>query len=168
MRHLSRHADAFAQRGVWVDGLANVHGVCAHLAHFGVRVGDAGDDAGVEGGGPEFLGWLFVTLHQLTGNHFSRHMRFVHRLVRQHGLTDDVANGEDVRHVGAHLDIDVDEAAVGDGDTSFLGGDFFAVGRAACFALQSDDYLRMGERLAAVGLPTVLVFEGGYAVDAVG
>ena len=36
------------------------------------------------------------------------------------------------------------------------------------FALQSDDYLRMGERLAAVGLPTVLVFEGGYAVDAVG
>ena len=27
---------------------------------------------------------------------------------------------------------------------------------------------RLGERLAAVGLPTVLVFEGGYAVDAVG
>ena len=42
------------------------------------------------------------------------------------------------------------------------------MGRAACFALQNDDYLRMGERLAAVGLPTVLVFEGGYAVDAVG
>ena len=31
MRHLSRHADAFAQRGVWVDGFADVHGVCAHL-----------------------------------------------------------------------------------------------------------------------------------------
>ena len=31
MRHLGRHADAFAQRGVRVDGLADVHGVCAHL-----------------------------------------------------------------------------------------------------------------------------------------
>ena len=36
------------------------------------------------------------------------------------------------------------------------------------FALQSDDYLRMGERIARAGLPTVLVFEGGYAVEAVG
>jgi hypothetical protein len=34
--------------------------------------------------------------------------------VRQHGLAYDVANGEDVGHVGAHLDIDVDEATVGD------------------------------------------------------
>ena len=31
MRHLSRHADALAQRGVGVDGFADVHGVCAHL-----------------------------------------------------------------------------------------------------------------------------------------
>jgi NAD(P)-dependent dehydrogenase (short-subunit alcohol dehydrogenase family) len=29
--------------------------------------------------------------------------------VRQHGLARDVANGEDVRHVGAHLNVDVDE-----------------------------------------------------------
>jgi hypothetical protein len=27
----------------------------------------------------------------------------MHGLVRQHRLADDVANGEDVRHVGAHL-----------------------------------------------------------------
>ena len=31
MRHFRRHADAFAQRGVWVDGFADVHSVCAHL-----------------------------------------------------------------------------------------------------------------------------------------
>ena len=31
MRHLRRHANAFAQRGVRVDGFADVHGVCAHL-----------------------------------------------------------------------------------------------------------------------------------------
>jgi len=33
--------------------------------------------------------------------------------VRQHGLAHDVADGEDVRHIGAHLDVDVDEATVG-------------------------------------------------------
>ena len=38
-------------------------------------------------------------------------MRFVHRLVRQHRLADDVANGEDVGHVGTHLDIDLDQVA---------------------------------------------------------
>jgi hypothetical protein len=31
MRYLRRHANAFAQGGVWVDGFANVHRVCAHL-----------------------------------------------------------------------------------------------------------------------------------------
>ena len=52
--------------------------------------------------------------------------------------------------------------------TVSLGVDTFAGDPISGFALHSDDYLRMGERLAAVGLPTVLVFEGGYAVDAVG
>ena len=31
MRNLRRHADAFAQRGVRVNDLADVHRVCAHL-----------------------------------------------------------------------------------------------------------------------------------------
>ena len=31
MRHLRRHADAFAQRRVWVDGFADVRRVGAHL-----------------------------------------------------------------------------------------------------------------------------------------
>ena len=31
MRHFRRHADALAQRGVGVDGFADVHCVCAHL-----------------------------------------------------------------------------------------------------------------------------------------
>ncbi len=49
-----------------------------------------------------------------------------------------------------------------------LGVDTFAGDPISGFALQSQDYLRMGERIARAGLPTVLVFEGGYAVDAVG
>lgn len=36
----------------------------------------------------------------------------------------------------------------------------------AGFALQGADYLRVGERLAWLGLPTVFVFEGGAAADA--
>ena len=49
-----------------------------------------------------------------------------------------------------------------------LGVDTFACDPISGFALQSEDYLRMGERIAHAGLPTVLVFEGGYAVEAVG
>jgi acetoin utilization deacetylase AcuC-like enzyme len=49
-----------------------------------------------------------------------------------------------------------------------LGMDTFEGDPISGFTLKSDDYLRMGERLAQVGLPTVLVFEGGYAVEAVG
>ena len=49
-----------------------------------------------------------------------------------------------------------------------LGVDTFAGDPIAGFTLQSADYLRMGEDLAAAGLPTLFVFEGGYAVAEVG
>lgn len=49
-----------------------------------------------------------------------------------------------------------------------LGMDTFEGDPISGFTLQSADYLRVGQRLAAAGLPTVLVFEGGYAVAEVG
>ena len=49
-----------------------------------------------------------------------------------------------------------------------LGVDTFEGDPISGFTLTSADYLRVGERLAAAGLPTVLVFEGGYAVAEVG
>ena len=49
-----------------------------------------------------------------------------------------------------------------------LGLDTFEGDPISGFQLKSDDYLRIGERLLQVGLPTVFIFEGGYAVDAVG
>jgi len=49
-----------------------------------------------------------------------------------------------------------------------LGVDTFVGDPISGFALQSEDYLRMGERIAQAGLPLAIVFEGGYAVDAVG
>jgi hypothetical protein len=58
-------------------------------------------------------------------------MRFMYRLVRQHGLARDAAYGEDLGHFGAHLDVDVDETANGHGHTRFVRSDLFTVGRAA-------------------------------------
>ncbi|MBS0450760.1 MAG: histone deacetylase family protein [Proteobacteria bacterium] len=49
-----------------------------------------------------------------------------------------------------------------------LGVDTFEGDPVAGFRLKSDDYLRIGEDLAGAGLPTVFVFEGGYAVAEVG
>lgn len=49
-----------------------------------------------------------------------------------------------------------------------LGMDTFEGDPISGFTLKSDDYLRVGERLAKAGLPTVFVFEGGYAVEEVG
>jgi acetoin utilization deacetylase AcuC-like enzyme len=49
-----------------------------------------------------------------------------------------------------------------------LGMDTFVGDPISGFTLQSADYLHVGERIAVAGLPTALVFEGGYAVSEVG
>jgi acetoin utilization deacetylase AcuC-like enzyme len=49
-----------------------------------------------------------------------------------------------------------------------LGLDTFDGDPVAGFHLHSDDYLTVGADMAAAGLPTVFVFEGGYAVAEVG
>lgn len=49
-----------------------------------------------------------------------------------------------------------------------LGVDTFEGDPISGFRLRTDDYLHIGEALAAAGLPTVFVFEGGYAVPEVG
>lgn len=49
-----------------------------------------------------------------------------------------------------------------------LGVDTFEHDPISRFKLTSDDYLRIGQRIAALGRPTLFVFEGGYAVDAIG
>jgi acetoin utilization deacetylase AcuC-like enzyme len=49
-----------------------------------------------------------------------------------------------------------------------LGMDTFEGDPISGFKLRTEDYLRVGEDLARAGLPTVFVFEGGYAVAEVG
>ncbi len=49
-----------------------------------------------------------------------------------------------------------------------LGVDTYAEDPISRFLLQSGDFLRIGERIARLGVPTAFMFEGGYAVHAIG
>jgi acetoin utilization deacetylase AcuC-like enzyme len=49
-----------------------------------------------------------------------------------------------------------------------LGLDTFAGDPISKFALQSDDFTRLGARIAQLGLPTVFILEGGYAAAELG
>ena len=49
-----------------------------------------------------------------------------------------------------------------------LGVDTFEGDPISGFGLKSDDYLRVGEDIAAACLPAAFVFEGGYAVAEIG
>jgi acetoin utilization deacetylase AcuC-like enzyme len=49
-----------------------------------------------------------------------------------------------------------------------LGLDTFSEDPIAGFEFKAEDYKRLGERLALLGKPTLFLFEGGYAVEALG
>ena len=49
-----------------------------------------------------------------------------------------------------------------------LGVDTFKLDPISQFRLDHDDYLRLGERIAGLGRPTLFVMEGGYAVAEIG
>ena len=49
-----------------------------------------------------------------------------------------------------------------------LGVDTYKDDPISHFKLDCDDYLRMGEMIAGLGLPTLFVMEGGYAVEEIG
>jgi acetoin utilization deacetylase AcuC-like enzyme len=49
-----------------------------------------------------------------------------------------------------------------------LGLDTFAGDPISKFSLQTEDFSRLGQRLAQLGLPTVFILEGGYATHELG
>lgn len=49
-----------------------------------------------------------------------------------------------------------------------LGVDTFEADPISQFKLRNNDYLRLGERIGALQIPTLFVMEGGYAVDDIG
>ena len=49
-----------------------------------------------------------------------------------------------------------------------FGADTYAGDPISHFAIQTADYVKLAKRIAALGLPTLIIMEGGYAVDALG
>ena len=67
-----------------------------------------------------------------------------------------------------HAGLDAIKSFGADALVVALGVDTFEGDPISGFTLRSADYLPVGEDIAAAGLPTVFVFEGGYAVAEVG
>ncbi len=86
-----------------------------HPCDLGIGVCDGRNSHGFERG-------------MVSGDDFGGDLAFVRRLVRQHRIADDVADRIDVRHVGAHLDVHRDEAALVDGHTGGIRTDVASVG----------------------------------------
>ena len=63
-------------------------------------------------------------------------------------------------------------AAIAASGAEFLlvsfGADTFVGDPISQFALETTDYAVLGRDIAAAGLPTAIVMEGGYAIDALG
>ena len=49
-----------------------------------------------------------------------------------------------------------------------FGADTFEGDPISHFAIRTGDYARLGARAASLGVPTLILLEGGYAVDALG
>ncbi len=49
-----------------------------------------------------------------------------------------------------------------------MGLDTFAGDPISYFEILAEDYISMGQRIGALNLPTLVVLEGGYALDAIG
>ncbi len=84
-----------------------------------------------------------------TGDNFSGNVTFVNAFVRQHRLTDDIADREDVRHVGAQLFVNADEATVVHFHASFARVEVFTVRHTADSHQHGIITLRFGRRFFA-------------------
>ena len=76
--------------------------------------------------------------------HFRRDLTLVSGLVSEHRRPGDIADGKDVRHIGAHLLVDGDDAALVDGDAGRGRVDRIAVGAAPHRHEDSIEVLRRG------------------------
>ncbi len=101
----------------------------------------------------------------LTGDNFCGNVAFMHAFVRQHRLTDDIADSEDVRHVGAQLFVDADKATVVHFHARFTGVEVFTVRHTADGDQHGVVTLRFSRRFFAFhrNVDTVFFcFNGGH------
>ena len=78
--------------------------------------------------------------------------------------------GTDMTAYGSALDEALDAVRAHQADLLVLsfGADTFEDDPISYFRLRQDDYRQIGGRIASIGLPVLVVMEGGYAVDALG
>ena len=105
---VARVGDGAAARRPGEDGLAVRGAIRPQLVLGGARPGDLRIGERHRGNGAR------VEEALLARRRFRRDMAFVDGLVRQHGRAGDIADGEDVRHVGAHLLVGLDVPALVD------------------------------------------------------
>jgi len=87
-----------------------------------------------------------------------------------HTLNFPMRHGTDFEVWSAALDVACREVAAFGAEALVisLGVDTYQGDPISRFRLQTGDFPRIGQRLAALGLPTAFVMEGGYAVEALG
>ncbi len=78
--------------------------------------------------------------------------------------------GTTLREFGAALDRALDRIAAFASDFLICsyGADTYAGDPISHFAIETEDYPAIARRIASLGVPTLVVMEGGYAVDALG
>ena len=92
---------------------------------------------------------------------FGGNVPLMYRFVRQHGLADDVTDGKNVRYIGAHLRVHVNETALAHGHTGLVRADQQAI---RC-ATDGDQYQVVTLRFGRCG--GLLIGLGECDVDAV-
>ena len=78
--------------------------------------------------------------------------------------------GTDMRDYGKALDRALEEVKAHRADLLVIsfGADTFEDDPISHFRIRQEDYQEIAIRIAAIGLPTTIVMEGGYAIDALG
>ena len=117
---------------------------------------------------------MFVSLHGDPSEAFPHFLGYADETGRGHGegfnLNYPMGPGTDFATWGAALD-DACGKIRGYGPDALvvsLGVDTFERDPISFFKLKSDDFKRYGASIAALGLPTLFVMEGGYAVAEIG
>ena len=78
--------------------------------------------------------------------------------------------GTSIREFGVALEAAADRIASFDPDLLICsyGADTYVGDPISFFSIETDDYAEIGRRIAGLGVPTLIVMEGGYAVDDLG
>lgn len=117
---------------------------------------------------------LFVSLHGRPEEEYPFLLGFAHEIGAGVGegfnLNLPMAKGTGIDGYGAALDTAVQHihSFAPDVLVVSLGVDTFHGDPVGGFLLQTEDFLKVGQAIGRIGLPTHFVMEGGYALDALG